>query len=58
MESFRISAQGSDPEDDLLDAFCYGIALALGNTKASNSCLLFACGLARRLSELQWLPVH
>ena len=25
--------QGSDREDDLLDTFCYGIALALGNSE-------------------------
>jgi len=31
VESFRIGDRGSDREDDLLDTFCYGIALALGN---------------------------
>ncbi len=31
VESFRIGDLGSDREDDLLDTFCYGIALALGN---------------------------
>jgi hypothetical protein len=33
VESFRVGDRGSDREDDLLDAFCYGIALALGNSK-------------------------
>jgi hypothetical protein len=32
VESFRIGDRGSDREDDLLDTFCYGIALALGNS--------------------------
>jgi hypothetical protein len=31
VESFRVGDRGSDREDDLLDAFCYGIAVALGN---------------------------
>jgi hypothetical protein len=31
VESFRIGDKKSDREDDLLDTFCYGIALALGN---------------------------
>jgi hypothetical protein len=31
VESFRIGDKNSDREDDLLDTFCYGIALALGN---------------------------
>ena len=31
VESFRIGDQNSDREDDLLDTFCYGIAMALGN---------------------------
>ena len=31
VESFRIGAKDSKREDDLLDAFCYGIATALGN---------------------------
>ncbi len=31
VESFRVGDRGSDREDDLLDTFCYGIALALGN---------------------------
>jgi hypothetical protein len=33
VESFRVGDRGSDREDDLLDAFCYGIALALGNSE-------------------------
>ena len=33
VESFRIGDLGSDREDDLLDAFCYGIALTLGNSE-------------------------
>ncbi|HWA91163.1 MAG TPA: hypothetical protein VG889_14085 [Rhizomicrobium sp.] len=32
VESFRIGDKNSDREDDLLDTFCYGIALALGDT--------------------------
>ena len=32
IESFRIGDKDSDREDDLLDTFCYGIALALGNS--------------------------
>jgi hypothetical protein len=32
VESFRIGDKNSDREDDLLDTFCYGIALALGNS--------------------------
>ena len=31
IESFRVGDKGSDREDDLLDTFCYGIALALGD---------------------------
>jgi hypothetical protein len=31
VESFRVADPKSDREDDLLDTFCYGIALALGN---------------------------
>ena len=31
VESFRIGDKDSDREDDLLDTFCYGIALSLGN---------------------------
>ncbi len=31
VESFRVGDRESDREDDLLDTFCYGIALALGN---------------------------
>ena len=33
VESFRIGDRGSDREDDLLDTFCYGIALTLGNSE-------------------------
>ena len=33
VESFRVGDRDSDREDDLLDAFCYGIALALGNSE-------------------------
>ena len=33
IESFRVGDKGGDREDDLLDTFCYGIALALGNTE-------------------------
>jgi hypothetical protein len=33
VESFRVGDPGSDREDDLLDTFCYGIALALGNNE-------------------------
>jgi hypothetical protein len=32
IESFRIGDKHSDREDDLLDTFCYGIALSLGNS--------------------------
>jgi hypothetical protein len=32
VESFRIGDKNSDREDDLLDTFCYGISLALGDT--------------------------
>ena len=31
VESFRIGDKRSHRENDLLDTFCYGIALALGN---------------------------
>jgi hypothetical protein len=31
IESFRVGDKDSDREDDLLDTFCYGIAIALGN---------------------------
>jgi hypothetical protein len=31
VESFRVGDRDSDREDDLLDAFCYGIAVVLGN---------------------------
>lgn len=33
VESFRIGDKNSDREDDLLDTFCYGIAIALGNSE-------------------------
>ena len=33
VESFRIGNKRSDREDDLLDTFCYGISLALGNSE-------------------------
>ena len=33
VESFRVGDRDSDREDDLLDTFCYGIALALGNSE-------------------------
>ena len=33
VESFRVGDRDSDREDDLLDTFCYGIALALGNNE-------------------------
>jgi hypothetical protein len=33
VESFRVGDRGTDREDDLLDTFCYGIALALGNSE-------------------------
>jgi hypothetical protein len=31
VESFRIGDKDSDREDDLLDTFCYGISIGLGN---------------------------
>ena len=31
IESFRVGDKGSSREDDLLDTFCYGIAIALGD---------------------------
>ena len=31
IESFRVGDKKSHREDDLLDTFCYGIALSLGN---------------------------
>ena len=31
IESFRIGDKDSKREDDLLDTFCYGIALSLGD---------------------------
>jgi hypothetical protein len=33
IESFRIGDKQSEREDDLLDTFCYGIAIALGNSE-------------------------
>ena len=33
VESFRVGDRGGDREDDLLDTFCYGVALALGNSE-------------------------
>ena len=33
IESFRVGDKHSDREDDLLDTFCYGIAIALGNSE-------------------------
>jgi hypothetical protein len=33
VESSRIGDRGSDREDELLDTFCYGIALAFGNSE-------------------------
>jgi hypothetical protein len=33
VESFRVGDRDTDREDDLLDTFCYGIAVALGNSE-------------------------
>ena len=33
IESFRVGDKNSDREDDLLDTFCYGVAIALGNSE-------------------------
>jgi hypothetical protein len=33
VESFRVGDKDNKREDDLLDTFCYGIAIALGNAK-------------------------
>ena len=33
VESFRVGDRASNREDDLLDTFCYGIAVALGNSE-------------------------
>lgn len=33
VESFRVGDKDSDREDDLLDTFCYGISIALGNSE-------------------------
>jgi hypothetical protein len=32
VEKFRVGDKDSKREDDLLDTFCYGIALALGDS--------------------------
>jgi hypothetical protein len=32
IESFRVGDKDADREDDLLDTFCYGIAISLGNS--------------------------
>ena len=33
IESFRIGDKDNKREDDLLDTFCYGIAIGLGNSE-------------------------
>ncbi len=33
IESFRVGDKASDREDDLLDTFCYGVAIALGDNQ-------------------------
>ena len=33
IESFRVGDKNRDREDDLLDTFCYGVAIALGNNE-------------------------
>jgi hypothetical protein len=33
IESFRVGDNKSDREDDLLDTFCYGIAISMGNSE-------------------------
>ena len=33
VESFRVGDRDGDREDDLLDTFCYGVAMALGNSE-------------------------
>jgi hypothetical protein len=33
VESFQIGDKADDREDDLLDTFCYGIAISLGNAE-------------------------
>jgi len=33
VESFRVGDRASDREDDLLDTFCYGIVVGLGNSE-------------------------
>jgi hypothetical protein len=32
VESFRMGDKNNKRDDDLLDAFCYGIAISLGNS--------------------------
>jgi hypothetical protein len=33
IESYRVGAKNDKREDDLLDTFCYGVSIALGNDK-------------------------
>jgi hypothetical protein len=33
IEGFRVGDKNGDREDDLLDTFCYGVAIALGNSE-------------------------
>jgi hypothetical protein len=33
VENFRVGDKKSDREEDLIDTFCYGIAIALGNAE-------------------------
>ena len=33
VESFRVGDKDNKREDDLLDTFCYGIAISLGNAE-------------------------
>ena len=33
VESFRVGDPAGEREDDLLDTFCYGVALALGDSE-------------------------
>jgi hypothetical protein len=33
IEHFRVGDKETDREDDLLDTFCYGVAIALGNNE-------------------------
>jgi hypothetical protein len=37
VESFRIGDKDKKLENDLLDTFCYGIAIGLGNSEAFSS---------------------